>query len=226
MNSRHIPLSLLAVALAFSATGQAQTLKVSKAKVRPAGYSTVGAFAEPGCCDTAPGCGECCPTCGPCCPRVIPAILRGIDCVLNKIFCCHCCDGCGVDPCCGADLCQPLSYRAHAGCCDAPGGSPVMAPQPSDPFIEDAVEAPVTRMDPRLYRRGTTTPRTYGTIRKGRGEFSIYSNGVPRPLPVHEASPLKSSQTAKSAPNGRSSAVRATSNDNRDMVIPANPLRP
>jgi hypothetical protein len=218
MSSWQTTLCLFAVFAMSAAMARADTKGSNKSKVPPAGHSTVERVVESGCAES-PARDECCTCCVPRCPRVIPAIVQGIDCLLNRIFCCPA----YADPGCTSGPCTVPSYRNHgSGCCDAPGGGPVMAPRAPDPFVDDPAGAPVTRMD---RRGGMPQPLSYQTLGRGKGESSVVTNGVPRTLAVPQAAPLKSGRAAVTQSLGRNQAVRTTSTDSSGAYVPANPLR-
>lgn len=209
-----IPLAILLVA---GTVVRGEVRKGGGPKVRPAGHTSYAVGIEPGYAAVPVG-DPCCPKSVHCCPPLIPAIFHGIDCLFKKIFCCN--------PCCVPDPCLLPSHRNYPACgCDAPVKGPIMVPGATDPFVDDPPTPSVTRRDIRLDQTNNTRPSDFQAVRRGRGEVSVYGNSAPRVLSVPQAAPLRTGQRATAHASGSSQTVRATSNDDRDMNVPENPLR-
>jgi hypothetical protein len=223
MRSMQILAVITTVVLASTAASGAEAHRAGKSPVRAAGHVVGGVVAEPGC-DAGVECGECCSGCGGCSIGLIPAVVHGIDCLLNKIFCSHRCDPCG-----GPVACMPSQrFYPSNGCDDGCTGRPLVLPKAPDPFIEDPVPAPLTKTELRSYRLwDMQQPARYQTLRRGSGEYSIYSgaNATPRPLSIPKAEPLKTSTNSTRTLARGTASVRTASDESRESTVPQNPLR-
>jgi hypothetical protein len=210
MSSSRITCALLVVVLLCSASLQAETRRAGSPHLHAASMVTPDYLMADDCCEPA----VCCDPCGPrCCVNPIPAILGAIDGAITRLLSCNAC----CDPCCVSDVGKGGVYDDAI----------ITDPMPPDPFIDDPIDPSVMRGAPReINHWNAHQPTAQQTRPSRRAHASIRSDTVPRRLSVRQAAPLVRAESSRIVSSRRAtSAIRAASSD-RDLEVPANPLRP